>query len=381
MNYGLKHVCLFTDSLEPSGVGEHMVTLAAELQDRYRLSFVCPPSPGGSALTARARDMGFEALPWAVNLPGRRSAFTQWLVRERVCVFHGHAGIGWEGHDGVYAARQARVPVILRTEHLPYLITDPAQRRAHREMFDQVDCLLAVSEDARSSFAAAGLPVDKLRAIRNGIRLGASTAPAPVRQELGLDPQDAVVLTVGRFSEQKGHSYLLDAVPLILRRHSNAHFLWVGDGPLAPGLSESIREKGLAGRVHMLGKRSDVPSLLKSADLFVLPSLFEGLPLIVLEAMASACPVVATRVCGTAETVLDGLTGRLVEPRNPESLAAGISEALSKPERSREWGRMGKTIFDREFTAARMARETAALYEELIRCSNRSEQSMSALTV
>ena len=88
-----------------------------------------------------------------------------------MAIFHGHAGIGWEGHDGVYAARDARVPVILRTEHLPYLITDDQQRRDHWDVIEAVDCLLAVSEDARLSFREAGLPPAKLRAVRNGITL------------------------------------------------------------------------------------------------------------------------------------------------------------------------------------------------------------------
>ena len=109
-----------------------------------------------------------------------------------------------------------------------------------------------------------------------------------------------------------------------------------------------------------------MPELLTACDLFVLPSIFEGLPLIVLEAMAAARPVVATRVCGTAETVRDGETGRLVEARNPSALADAIVEALTQPAKAAQWGRAGQSLYWSEFTAARMARQTAALYHDLL---------------
>ena len=362
------HVCLFTDSLEPSGVGEQMLTLAAELRRDYCVSFVCPPSPGGDPLLARAEAMGLEAVPRAVNRPDLRRDFALWLRSRNVAVFHGHAGIGWEGHDGVYAARDARVPVNLRTEHLPYLITDDDQRRDHWDVIEAVDCLLLVSEGARLSFCAAGLPPAKLRAVRNGIahrppREGATD----VRCELNLPSKSRIVLTAGRLSEQKGHRTLLDAIPAVRRAVPRAQFVWVGSGPLEGELRSQIARLGVGDCVHLLGKRGDVPELLAASDLFVLPSLFEGLPLIVLEAMAAGKPVVATDVCGTAETVRDRQTGRLVPARDPEALAAAISHALTHPDLAAEWGRAGRRLFEREFTAARMARETASLYEALLR--------------
>src|SRR5438874_1365932 len=125
-------VCLFTDSLEPSGVGVHMLTLAGELRERYGVSFVCPPTPSGAPVLARAAEMGLETL--ALDLSpdaGAGGVLCAWLVARGVEVFHCHAGIGWEGHAGVYAARQAGVPVVVRTEHLPYLLTNPQEREDH----------------------------------------------------------------------------------------------------------------------------------------------------------------------------------------------------------------------------------------------------------
>ena len=246
----IPRVCLFTDSLEPSGVGEHMLTLAAEMQEEFCLSFVCPSSAGGDALLARAEAMGMEALPWAINRPDLRLSFARWLRDRKVSLFHGHAGISWEGHDGVYAARQAQVPVVLRTEHLPYLITDARQRQEHCELIGAVDCLLAVSEGARQSFQEAGLPPSKLRAVQNGICHRPAREGWPcVRAEIGVSCGTPLVLTVGRFSEQKGHRYLLAAIPAVRERVPDVRFIWVGCGPLGDDLRGQIAQ-GRAGRMR-----------------------------------------------------------------------------------------------------------------------------------
>ena len=109
-----------------------------------------------------------------------------------------------------------------------------------------------------------------------------------------------------------------------------------------------------------------------AADLFALPSLVEGLPLVVLEAMAAGLPVVGTRVPGTSEVVIDGVTGRLVPPGRlagcgeVAALAAAILETLQDPDLAARWGAAGQDLVEREFSAKRMARETADVYEELL---------------
>ena len=116
-------LCLFTDSPEPSGLGVHMLTLAAELQERYRISFVCPPTLSALPLFERAWKLGLETLPLDVRLGGKAAKRLQrWLRARQIMVFHDHAGISWEGHYAIEAARAAKVPVVVRTGHLPYLV-------------------------------------------------------------------------------------------------------------------------------------------------------------------------------------------------------------------------------------------------------------------
>ena len=116
----------------------------------------------------------------------------------------------------------------------------------------------------------------------------------------------------------------------------------VGDGPERGALETRIAQLGLGDRVHLLGFRTDIPELLAGCDLFVLPSLFEGLPLSILEAMAAGKAVVATAIGGNDEAVVDGVTGLLVPPADPEALADALRTLLREPERRRRLGEAGR---------------------------------------
>jgi glycosyltransferase involved in cell wall biosynthesis len=282
-----------------------------------------------------------------------------------VQIFHCHAGIGWEGHQAVQTARNCGVPVVIRTEHLPYLLTDRQQQAAYQTLIPVVDRFICVSAEAQASHRRAGVPAEKLNLVRNGVHLPPVQPDRKgVRQEFSLSPQTRIVFTAARFTEQKGHRYLLEAIPAILADEPNAYFLWAGDGPLEQDLRRQQQTLGIgADRLIFAGWREDVPRLLAASDLFVLPSLFEGLPLVALEALALGVPIVGTRVCGTSETLEDGVSGRLVAPGDSAALAQAIGEALTHPALTEDWRQAGQQRFQQSFNAERMAQETAALYE------------------
>lgn len=346
-----------------------MLALAAELRGRFRLSFGCVPNEPGHALLARVDSLGVESLPLDGRGPIDGSEIERlgrWLRETEVDVFHLHAGVGWEGHTATQAARAAGVPVVIRTEHLPDVLR-PDERESHRRLMEVVDSVICVSAGARATYVESGIPSEKIHVIRNGIALPVPASPRRLaRQSLGLPLDLPIALTVARFTEQKGHRLLLEALPEVLARCPTARFLWAGDGSLQDELRDQAKGLGVADTVHFLGRREDVPVLMAGADLFVLPSLFEGLPLVVLEAMASGLPVVATRVVGIVEVVADGVTGRLVEAGDAAGLTAAIVETLTRPDLAARWGAAGRKRVEREFSAARMARETAAVYEDLL---------------
>ncbi|MGE5138251.1 MAG: glycosyltransferase, partial [Rudaea sp.] len=166
-----RKLCLFTDSLEPSGVGEQMLCFAAELRHDFQISFICPPTQTGLHLLRRARSLGAEAL--ALRARGGREAGSRlraWLRTRSVDIFHCHAGIAWEGHAGVRIARSSGVPLVLRTEHLPHVLDSPAVVSGYLKMLAAVDHVTCVSQSVHESFLSGGAPAAKLSVVRNGIK-------------------------------------------------------------------------------------------------------------------------------------------------------------------------------------------------------------------
>jgi glycosyltransferase involved in cell wall biosynthesis len=139
-------------------------------------------------------------------------------------------------------------------------------------------------------------------------------------------------------------------------------------------------ELGIAGRVHFVGQQADVPAWLAALDVFVLPSDWEGMPMTVLEAMAAGRPVVATSVGGTPNVVLDGaqcpsedneraldgVTGLLVPPRDPATLARAIQALLGDPVRARAMGVAGHQRVEQHFSLTAVVAQTEALYDSLL---------------
>jgi len=347
----MKRLCLLTDSAAPSGVGEHMLTLASGLSG-YEVTVI---ARAGTDLLARAVEGGF-----AVKAIDDEAALAGWLERSAPDLVHVHAGIGWEGNGAVRAARAAGVPVI-RTEHLPYLLTDPDQQTDHREASTALGRLICVSDAVADSHRAAGIAPTLVTTIRNGVSEAAPTrSRAALRAEWGVDDAP-VLLMVARFAPQKGHFLLIDALPAIRAAHPDCVVLLAGDGPMILQTARAVAARGLAGVVRMLGPRSDVADLMALADVLLLPSAFEGMPLVALEAMAAGLPVVATDAAGNAEAVEDGITGILCAA-DAASFAGAVVGMLGDRDRLSRMGAAARDRHQRHFAADRMIADTRAVY-------------------
>lgn len=344
-------IVMATDSAVPSGVGEHMLTLAGVLLPAHSVVLAFPSHGDGPRFLVRAGEAGFETVAIGEHFAG-------WLSMRRPALLHVHAGIGWEGHELVEAGWNAGIPVV-RTEHLPYLITDPEQKSRHRMAANLVDKLIVVSDAAAESYRAEGFA--HVVTIRNGIDAPvARRARDETRADLVIPDKARIVITVARFTAQKGHDSLLHAAAEVSRQLPDTVFLLVGDGPEQKAIRTLAASLNLS-NVAFLGERADVPDLLAASDLFVLPSLFEGLPLVVLEAMALALPVVATRIGGTVEA-LGPDHPFLAPPHNPSLIAAAIVAALRDQAGSRIVGVRARQRFEERFTAGRMGQEMSTLY-------------------
>jgi starch synthase (maltosyl-transferring) len=215
---------------------------------------------------------------------------------------------------------------------------------------------------------AGGLDPRRLTVIPNGID------PAPFdrargvpREALGIPGDARLALAVGRLDAQKGIPDLLAAAERVILADSAWHLALAGDGPCRGWLVDQLATRpALAGRVHWLGVRNDIPGLLRSADLLVLASLWEGMPNAVLEAMAAGRAVVATAVEGTAELVVPGETGWLVPPHDPEALGRALLEAARDPGLCQILGRNGRARVEAEFSLARTVMEYERLWAGLL---------------
>ncbi len=199
--------------------------------------------------------------------------------------------------------------------------------------------------------------------VDNDVVLGQRTGQ-DMRAALGIAPDAPLFGVVARLAEQKGLSFLIRAMALVRAELPGARLLIAGDGEQAEDLRALVERQGLSDCVTLLGARSDAVDLIDSLDVFVLPSLWEGLPTVVMEAMLVDTPVVATDVAGTRDLVLDGQTGLLAPPRDPNALAAAMLRQYRDRESARAMARRARAHVE-EFSIRRAAERYTALYTRL----------------
>ncbi|WP_320194944.1 glycosyltransferase [Agrobacterium rosae] len=357
MSNDRRRIVLATDSLDPSGMGEHMLTLGRALGDEWDVTIAALTGHADELMTKAARH------GLAIKIFADAADLAWWLKTSDACLLHVHAGIGWEGHEIARAGIACDVPVV-RTEHLPYLLTDIDQKEEYARECAALAHRIVVSQASKASFEASGVDPEQLTVVRNG------TFALEPRADRHIDVMDRfagknVLMTVARFSRQKDHATLIRAMPAALTAHPSTALVLVGRGEEMTAVRALVEELSLTENVLFAGHRSDIADLMASADLFVLPSKFEGLPLAVLEAMSIGLPVIATNIGGNIEA-LGPDHPYLAESGNPASLAEVLIEALNDPDRAKAVGQAGSTRFHTEFSAQRMASETAAVYRRVL---------------
>ena len=159
--------------------------------------------------------------------------------------------------------------------------------------------------------------------------------PMEKRRELGLDPEDFVLLTVAELTRNKNHTVVLKAIALL---KDPVHYLICGGGAEQENLLQEARELGIEHQVHFLGYRRDVPELCRCSDLFLFLSRREGLPVALMEAMGCGLPAVCSRIRGNTDLVEDGVSGVFADS-NPQAVAGAISGLRENSELRHRLGR------------------------------------------
>lgn len=239
-------------------------------------------------------------------------------------------------------------------------------RTVEKELARKTDRFLAVSADEAATFASADfIPASKVRVVGNGIDMAPfEGATAIERSVLGVPQHAPLGLVVGLLNVAKGQDLALRALasPML----ANVHLAFAGSGEQEAELRALARELGVESRVHFLGWRDDVPRLLASCDVLLLPSRWEGMPYIVLEAMAAGRPVVATPVDGARALLADGRAGRLCRSDAPPDIAQGLADVLRLDAPARATlGKAGQARVRAEFTLEHMVDGLLSVYREL----------------
>jgi glycosyltransferase involved in cell wall biosynthesis len=365
-------ICQLLHSLRVGGAEVLAARLARQLSGEFRFVFLCLDELG--TLGQELRDEGFPmcVLGRSPGVDWKCSwRLQQFLRREQVDLVHAHQ------YTPFFYALTARLcyrrPPVLFTEHGRHFPDYPRPKRkvANRLLLERRDRVVGVGHSVRHALIDnEGIPGGRVQVIYNGVDLspfangvhGRST----VRQEMGVGPEDLVILQVARLDPIKDHATAVRALEQVLPHRPNARLVFVGEGPQRAEIEAFVRQRGLEGQVRLMGLRTDVARLLPAADVFLLTSVSEGIPLTLIEAMAARLPVVATRVGGVAETVEDGRTGLLAEAGDAAALAERILRLAGDRALAVEMGRLGRERALALFSESQMHAGYSQLYRDML---------------
>jgi sugar transferase (PEP-CTERM/EpsH1 system associated) len=266
-------------------------------------------------------------------------------------------------------AMLAGVPVRVHAEHGRDSVEMDGKHKKYnllrRLLAPVVDTYVPVSDDLAAWLRDdIGIPAGKIRLVPNGVDTDRYT---PAQSVAAGEPRPVCIGTVGRIDRIKHQAGLLDAFGLLLQRfpapQHDLRLAIVGDGPLLAALRERVANEPWGERVWLPGARADVADVMRRFDVFALPSLSEATPVTILEAMATGLPVVATRVGGIPQLVLEGQTGQLVAPSDAGALADALGAYIADPDLRARHGAAGREHIQRHASMTAMVAGYEDLYD------------------
>ena len=269
--------------------------------------------------------------------------------------------------------RSGHRPKVVHTFHghvLDGYFSDPVQRtfvQLERFLARRTDALIAVSDETRDQLLSLGIGDERRwHVIPLGFDLSTLLAvdgpSGELRASIGLGTDEPLVGVMGRLAPIKEHKVLIDAIG----RLPGVHLVILGDGELRSDLQAHVRSAGLSERIHFVGWRLDIASVISDIDVMALTSRNEGTPVSLIEASAAARPVVSTDVGGVRSVVVDGITGILVPSGNEAAVADALARLLGSPDMRRRMGEAGRKHVKDRFAKDRLVADIKELYSSLL---------------
>jgi glycosyltransferase involved in cell wall biosynthesis len=242
------------------------------------------------------------------------------------------------------------------------------QHAFSRWKYRKIDVFIAASRLIAGMLGGDGVPADRIVVVHEGVdvsRIG-KIPIVDAHKAFWLPHGAPLVGNIAALVPHKGQRHLIAAAARVVRDVPDARFVILGEGELRESLERQSRDLGLERHVTLAGFRDDVIGVLKSFDVFVLSSLTEGLGTSILDAMACRVPVVGTTAGGIPESVVDGVTGLLVPPRDEAALATAMTSLLKDPARRASFAEAGLKRVSESFSVERMVAETVRVYERFL---------------
>jgi len=368
-------VLYLIDTLERLGGAEkHLFNLAHAMAQRGVRFIICTLAEGG-VLVGRMRSHGLRVEEVAIKRvysplelrPILRLA--EIIRKEKVQIIHTYHFAS--DFLGTLLGIVLSVPVVISSRRDMGFKKKRLHKLAYRIINPFTTKIIVVSRAVQDIVKKEeNVAASKIATIYNGVNLKNFCPhrgdPDQLKQRFALPLACPLVGMIANLHRVKGHLYFLKAARIVHQRMTHVHFLIVGDGELRLQLETFCHKVGLEKRVHFLGVRRDIRTLLSIMDISVLCSLTEGFSNTILESMAMQTPVIATAVGGNVEIIDDGVTGLLVPPKNESELARAIMVLLSSRHFATSIANAAYQNVKKNFSEENMVEQTASMYTSLL---------------
>jgi len=362
-------ICYIIPSLRIGGTERQLLYLVRHLVRDHEITVICTDHDGTLAGDARRLGAYVRVLRlWSGWDPRLRRKLRHCFRLHRPDIVHTFlSGFDYAANR---AARETGVPVVISSRRELAAWKKPRHLRLQNAANQLVDAVVANSQ-AVADFAIRqeGLDAHRVHVIPNGCdaddfvsRLDARQ----IRQRFKIPFNTHVIGMVANFSPVKDHALFLDIAQELFRRRPDVHFLLVGAGPLQRDIDRRIRKRNLENAFTHAATIEEIRDLYSIMSASVLCSKVEGFPNAIMESMAAGTPVIAADVGGIPELVRDGVTGKLVDSREPAAFADAIEDCLAHPEQAAHRAQQAARHLREAFSVPAMAARHRALYRDLL---------------
>jgi len=373
-------ILLFTDTKQLGGAENHMLSIF-KFYDRqgYELQLACPSDPALDTWCKKIKDMTVTVHRLKnrhKHHPGQYFELKKLIQKEGISLIHIHVWNPASGRYGFMAAKSAGIPYMF-TEHDPFQLSS-VKDWLKKKLIKDASQVIAISEKNKQLLSQLyPFLKSKIVMIHNGIdttwfesqllSFSLTDREEFRKDEFTTDGETPIATCIAELHPRKGIIYLLEAAKLFKEEGGNIKFIIVGNGDEKKHYEDFIKKHELEDYVKLLGRRHDIPQILKSSDVFVLPSLNEAFGLVLLEAMMAKLPIVATNNGGIPEIVKDRENGMLVPTKNPKAIKKAIEKILASKELRKKMSEKSYENVRELYEVKDMVKKTEAVYRNLLK--------------